>query len=296
MHHRVWLETVPAELEDEVTDVERRGIFTVPGVLMEFIKGSPLSRMFEDVPKASWGIVAQQGMEIASKLSESPHVLFPAFGSHKLLVSPHPSGVPDRYRVVLVGFGGCQVRGKDESDASWGRRKHDADERNRVWKELDQEINQRNLGLVIDAKPRATTWSQYATAPKVELAPRLNAEVPQQPASDDAQTRENGDSQWETTDSGLESGGSCSLQVEADIDAPTNPRTSSVRRKWMAIRGKMMAIRKKLSSMGKTLVRRKQEVIHPQGDGPRSRPHATTAPSPRSGRRLSSPEAEIASS
>ena len=130
--------------------------FQIPGILIEYLQGFPMSSMAGNVPRASWQTIVDEAVAITHLLGDA-HVLNTDVRPENFMIVPVEEG--KHYRVCMIDFGQCRLRGPDESDEDWGRDKWVQDEEGAVGAVMKMKLEQ--LGFVLSYQPslRYLPWA-----------------------------------------------------------------------------------------------------------------------------------------
>lgn len=108
-------------------------LFSIGGILIEYIPGFTLRDMPAVAPRSSWQDIMDEALEAVDILGDHDILnrdVHP--GNFMVLPLPERHQHPRGYRVCMIDFGLCQFRGPHESDVEWGRRKFEQDEEGAV--------------------------------------------------------------------------------------------------------------------------------------------------------------------
>lgn len=102
--------------------------FQVKGILLQYIDGHTLRDVPKHYPRSTWQEIADEAVSI-TRLMGDYNILNKDIRLDNYIVTCTPDGHDGRpYRVYMIDFGLCRVRGEDETDFEWGRDKCNRDE------------------------------------------------------------------------------------------------------------------------------------------------------------------------
>ncbi|KAJ4268952.1 hypothetical protein NW762_003023 [Fusarium torreyae] len=135
---------------------QQRNFYHVKGILLEYLPGSNLHDIWEKAPRTSWQDIVDQALRIVHILGDND-VLNPDVRPENFVVV---STEQDKFRVCMIDFGQCRFRGKDESDAEWGREKCQKEEEDKVGGHMKAKLEQR-YGFELNYEPsgRYSEWA-----------------------------------------------------------------------------------------------------------------------------------------
>ena len=106
--------------------------FRVKGILLEYIDGCNLRDIVDHFPRSSWQDIFNQAIAIV-RIMDDCNILNTDVRPENFLVCTDPDGHRHPYsKVFMIDFGMSRFRGPDESDAEWGRAKHNENEEGAV--------------------------------------------------------------------------------------------------------------------------------------------------------------------
>lgn len=151
--------------------------FQVKGILLQYIDGFSLRHVPERCPRSTWQDTVNKAVDIV-RLMGDYNILNRDMRPDNFIVSPSSDRQDDQpYRVYMIDFGLCRIRGTDETGLEWGRAKSTKDEEGAVGL-IMQMILKRDYGfeLEYESSGRYDEWGDTDESlpegtVRVEVAP-----------------------------------------------------------------------------------------------------------------------------
>ena len=135
--------------------------FQVKGILLQYIEGFSLRDVPKHYPRSTWQEITDQAVSI-TRLMGDYNILNNDIRLDNYIVVASPGGHEGRpYRVYMIDFGLCRIRGEDETDFEWGRAKYNMDEEGAVGLIMKM-VLKRDYGFELKYKSsgRYDEWAQ----------------------------------------------------------------------------------------------------------------------------------------
>lgn len=151
----VKLETASAEgYESPFPD-----LFEVPGILIEHINGITFAQLASStIDRSMWQYLGDRAVQVTNIILQDSDVLNTDVRPANMMVC-QDKGYEQGYRVVMIDFGHCRFRRRDEPIEEWGLAKHRQDEEGAMGAVL--QIQLRKAGFDFQYK-RGLNWIDYA--------------------------------------------------------------------------------------------------------------------------------------
>ncbi|KAM0546432.1 hypothetical protein ACHAPJ_010899 [Fusarium lateritium] len=148
--------TLDISSENFTLNEQQRTFYHVKGILLEYLPGFNLKEIWEKAPRTSWQDIVDQAVRTVHILGDND-VLNPDVRPENFVVVPTEQ---EKYRVCMIDFGQCRFRGKDESDAEWGREKCQKGEEDAVGGHMQARLGQ-IYGFELNYEPsgRYSEWA-----------------------------------------------------------------------------------------------------------------------------------------
>lgn len=155
LYSRVEYFTNPADGEPLGDTPE---LFTVPGILLEYIGGFRLSNLPEHVDRSGWNYLVSRAVQVTGAVLNKSRVLNKDVRPDNMLVTRDETAERG-YRLAMIDFGCCELREEGMSDEEWGREKNGWDEEGAMGEIMKIKLKEVGFQLEYD-RPR--TWAAFA--------------------------------------------------------------------------------------------------------------------------------------
>ncbi|KAH7318658.1 hypothetical protein B0I35DRAFT_409512 [Stachybotrys elegans] len=133
---------------------QQQELYQPKGILLEYLSGFTLSSMIQSTPRSSWQDIVDQAIRIVHVLGDN-NILNADVRPDNFVVVPEGQA----YRVFMIDFGRCRLRGEDESDAEWGRAKWMEDEEGAVGVVMGSRLGRVGFELRFEPSWRYLAWA-----------------------------------------------------------------------------------------------------------------------------------------
>lgn len=163
--------------------------FMVKGILLQYIDGCSLRHVPERCPRSTWQDTVNKAVSII-RLMGDYNILNRDVRPDNFMVPPSSSSQDGQsYRVYIIDFDLCRIRGNEETDLEWGRAKSTKDEEGAVGLVM-QMILKRDHGfeLEYESSGRYDEWADTDEGlpegtVRVEVAPgQWHSKIPGVPS------------------------------------------------------------------------------------------------------------------
>ncbi|KAF7555562.1 hypothetical protein G7Z17_g2047 [Cylindrodendrum hubeiense] len=134
-------------------------LFTVSGILIEYIDGFRMSDMYIFLDRSEWNYIIDRAVKVTGAILNRSNVLNQDVRPDNMLVS-RDENAEQGYRIVMIDFGCCRLRDDDETDAEWGLAKQRQDEEGAMGEIMKIKLKKQADFVVEYERPR--TWCMYA--------------------------------------------------------------------------------------------------------------------------------------
>ena len=144
----------------EVTDLLDFHPFQVKRTLLQCVVGFNLRQVPERCPPLTWQDMVDQAVSIQSLLRDYNILNLDVRPENCIIYLSADGQEAPRYRVFMVDFGNCRIRGKDETDLERGRAKYSKDEEGALGLMM-QMILKRDYGFQLhyEKSERCAEWA-----------------------------------------------------------------------------------------------------------------------------------------
>ncbi len=140
---------------DSVVDMPAE-LYQAKGVLLEYLPGFSLSTLENHAPQSCWQNIVDQAIAIVHILGDN-NILNADVRPDNFMVVPR--GDAD-YQVFMIDFGQCKLRGTDESDMDWGRKKWRQDEEGAVGYVMKHRLGKFGFELLFNHSQRYLEYAE----------------------------------------------------------------------------------------------------------------------------------------
>ncbi|KAF4964466.1 hypothetical protein FSARC_7608 [Fusarium sarcochroum] len=141
--------------ENFTLDKQQQHFYHVKGILLEYLPAFTLSDMIEKAPRTSWQEIVDKAVQTIHILNDND-VLNHDVRPENFIVVPVGQ---ERYRVFMIDFGQSRLRGKNESDAEWGRGKWNTDEEGAIGLTMRMRLGKVGFELKYEPMRRYLEWT-----------------------------------------------------------------------------------------------------------------------------------------
>ncbi|KAL1844575.1 hypothetical protein VTK73DRAFT_2272 [Phialemonium thermophilum] len=146
--------SLPDDAGISAADAEE--LFSVHGILLQYVDGFSLSRVQEHAPRSHWQKIVDRAIAVVQVIGDHD-ILNRDVRPDNFIVCRDEDG--DEYRVFMIDFGLARVRRPDESDRDWAKAKLTKDEEGAVGLVMKKRLAREGFELRFENSDR---YMEYA--------------------------------------------------------------------------------------------------------------------------------------